>query len=482
MTLRCLFIDFDSFFASVEQHDAPHLRGRPIAVIPVASDTTCCIAASKEAKLRGVKTGTGVREAAERIPDIVFQLARPARYVQIHHQFLDAIQQCIPHGTAGSIDEVPCWLIGRERQRDKAIHIAESIKQKLVDVGIGPSMTCSIGIAPNKFLAKTASDMNKPDGLTVIEQTDLPGALHALELRDLCGIGPSMEQRLRNAGIHTVQQLCASTRNQLRRAWGSIEGERFWLQLQGFDLPERETRRSSIGHSHVLGPELRNFAGMRSVLFKLLAKAAMRLRDGELLATGMAIRVRLVGMETRFERDLRFAPLNDTPALLRILGQNLEVLGRAAENARWQVRRHSPLSVAVTLDRTGIEGEVCGELMDERLRSKAASALLDRVNQKFGNNALYMGAMADAISRNAAPMRIPFQHVPRLAPLEEETALHELEQEPTTAVDLLQVRMNQFKALAEKTHRERTIKHQPAGASGWGDSKAANQSLQPSLF
>ena len=481
MTLRCLFIDFDSFFASVEQHDAPHLRGRPIAVIPVASDTTCCIAASKEAKLQGVKTGTGVREAAERIPDIVFQLARPARYVQIHHQFLDAIQQCIPHGTAGSIDEVPCWLIGRERQRDNAIGIAESIKQKLVDVGIGPSMTCSIGIAPNKFLAKTASDMNKPDGLTVIEQTDLPGALHALELRDLCGIGPSMEQRLRNAGIHTVQQLCASTRNQLRRAWGSIEGERFWLQLQGFDLPERETRRSSIGHSHVLGPELRNFAGMRSVLFKLLAKAAMRLRDGELLATGMAIRVRFVGMETRFERDLRFAPLNDTPALLRILGQNLEVLGRAAENGRWQVRRHSPLSVAVTLTGLESQGEVCGELMDERLRSKAASALLDRVNQKFGNNALYMGAMADAIYRNAAPMRIPFQHVPRLA-LEEETALHALEQEPTTAVDLLQVRMNQFKVLAEKTHRERTIKHQPAGASGWGDSKPANQSLQPSLF
>lgn len=481
MTLRCLFIDFDSFFASVEQHDAPHLRGRPVAVIPVASDTTCCIAASKEAKLQGVKTGTGVREAAERIPDIVFQLARPARYVQIHHQFLDAIQQCLPHGTAGSIDEVPCWLIGRERQRDNAIGIAKSIKQKLVDVGIGPSMTCSIGIAPNKFLAKTASDMNKPDGLTVIEQTDLPGALHALQLRDLCGIGPSMEQRLRNAGIQTVRQLCASTRNQLRRAWGSIEGERFWLQLQGFELPERETRRNSIGHSHVLGPELRNFAGMRSVLFKLLAKAAMRLRDGEFLAAGMAIRVRFVGMETRFERDLRFAPLNDTPALLRILGQNLDGLGRAATNGRWQVRRHPPLSVAITL--TGLEsrGSVCGELLDARRQSKAASALLDQVNRKYGNNALYLGAMADAVSRNAAPMRIPFQHVPRLA-LEEETTLHDLEQEPTTAADLLQIRMNQFKVLAEKTHQEHTRKHQSAGASNWEPAKKTTSSRQPSLF
>ncbi|MEO6226759.1 MAG: hypothetical protein ABIO61_02735 [Thermomonas sp.] len=481
MTLRCLFVDFDSFFASVEQHDAPHLRGRPVAVIPVASETTCCIAASKEAKLQGVKTGTGVREAAERIPDIVFQLARPARYVQIHHQFLDAIQQCIPHGTAGSIDEVPCWLIGRERQRDNAITIAKSIKRKLVDVGIGPSMTCSIGIAPNKFLAKTASDMNKPDGLTVIEQADLPGALHGLDLRDLCGIGPSMEQRLLNAGIHTVQQLCASTRNQLRRAWGSIEGERFWLQLQGFDLPERETRRSSIGHSHVLGPELRNFAGMRSVLFKLLAKAAMRLRDEEFLACGMAIRVRFVGMEARFERDLRFAPLDDTPALSRILGHNLEALGRAADNGRWQVRRHPPLSVAVTLTALEPRLVMCGELMDERLRSKAASALLDRVNRKYGNNTLYMGAIAEALSQNAAPMRIPFQHVPEPS-LEEETRPHGLEPIPATAVDLLQMRMSQFKVLAEKTHRERTSKHQSAGADGWGMTKPAPPTPQRSLF
>ena len=193
------------------------------------------------------------------------------------------------------------------------------------------------------------------------------------------------------------------------------------------------------------------------------------------------LRVRFVGVEARFERDLRFAPLDDTPALLRILGQNLEALGRAADSGRWQVRRHPPLSVAVTL--TGLEsrGAICGELMDERLRSKAASALLDRVNEKFGNNALYMGAMADAVSRNAAPMRIPFQHVPRLA-LEEETALHDLEQEPTTAADLLQVRMNQFKVLAEKTHREHAIKHQPAGAGAWGAAKQANKSLQPSLF
>ena len=483
MTLRCLFVDFDSFFASVEQNDAPHLRGRPVAVIPVASTTTCCIAASKEAKRDfGIKTGTGVAEALQRCPDIALQIARPARYVRVHHQFLEAIQTCIPHGKAASVDEVPCWLIGRERQRHNAIAIARNIKQALRDTGFSDSLSCSIGIAPNKFLAKTASDMNKPDGLTVIEQADLPHALHALELRDLCGIGPSMEARLQRAGIDTVEQLCAASRDQLRRAWGSIEGERFWLQLQGFDVPERVTRRASIGHSHVLDPKLRTYAGMRSVLCKLLAKAAMRLRHEEFLAGAMAIRTRFVGMDARFDRDLRFAPLDDTPSLLRLLCDQLRVVERAAESGRWDARRHPPLSVAVTLCGLSPRTAVCEELMNDRRRARIASALLDEINVKYGNSALFVGSMASAVKHGAAPMRIPFQHVPDPV-LEEETDLHGIEQAPTSAEDLLQVRMNQFNVLAEKTHRERAAsRHRPSGAGGWGMARPLPSSPQATLF
>ncbi len=483
MTLRCLFVDFDSFFASVEQHDDPSLRGRPVAVIPVASTTTCCIAASKEAKRDyGIKTGTGVAEALERCPGIALQIARPSRYVRVHHQFLEAIQSCIPHGKAASVDEVPCWLIGRERLRPNAERIARDIKRALRGIGFGDSLTCSIGIAPNKFLAKTASDMNKPDGLTVIEQQDLPHALHGLALRDLCGIGPSMEARLQRAGIATTAQLCAATRDRLRRAWGSIEGERFWLQLQGFDLPERTTQRASVGHSHVLGPELRDYAGMRSVLFKLLAKAAMRLRDEALLAGGMSIAIRFVGMEARFEKQLRFAPLDDTPTLLDLLGRALRGLERAATSRRWNQKRHPPLSVAVTLVDVSPCSGLCGDLMAERHRARSVSALLDQVNRKYGNNALYLASMADAVEHDAAPMRIPFQQIPKPA-LEEESGLHGIERQPTSANDLLQVRMNQFKVLAEKTHREREARrHLPAGAGGWSPPKGSQPSAQASLF
>lgn len=491
MTLRCLFVDFNSYFASVEQYDEPRLRDRPIGVVPVMAPTTCCIAASYEAKAHGVKTGTAVWEALERCPDIMLVEARPARYVEMHHQLMAAIEDCIPHGKAGSIDEVPCWLIGRERKRDNAEAIAHRIKQTLVDRGFSPAICCSIGIAPNKFLAKTASDMKKPDGLTVIEQVDLPHALHGLELRDLCGIGPSMEQRLHKAGIGTVEQLCAASREHLRTAWGSIEGERYWLLLRGFDVPERPTRRGSIGHSHVLGPELRTYDGARAVLFKLLAKAAMRLRHEQFLAGGLSIRIRFVGLETRYERDLTFAPIDETPTLLRLLGEQLATLERAAQRGRWHPDRHPPLSVAVTLIRLEPRGSISAELMDERRRATNMSTVLDRINQRFGNNTLYFGAMQDAIAHDAAPMRIPFSKIPETN-LEEDitTRRHDRGRQHEVTDELWLARERQLKVLAEASHREANARRTPkqdgmapkAGAGGWLPRRASRDPVEPSLF
>lgn len=209
--------------------------------------------------------------------------------------------------------------------------------------------------------------------------------------------------------------------NVYARAWGGIEGERYWLMLRGFDAPERRTTRSSIGHSHVLGPELRSFEGMRAVLFKLLAKAAMRMRHEGYLAGGMAIRIRFLGLEQRFERDLPFAPIDDTPTLLRLLGGQLQLLARAVERRHWNPARHPPLSVAVTLIGLEPAAMVSAELMQERERAQRVSTVLDRINDRYGNNALYFGAMQHALAANAAPMRIPFSTIPDTA-LEQDVA------------------------------------------------------------
>ena len=146
MELRSLFIDFNAYFASVEQQDRPELRGRPIAVVPVMADTSCAIAASYEAKAHGVKTGTLVREARKLCPGIKLVPARPALYVHYHHRLVSLINQCIPTAFIGSIDEMACELIGRERQRANALAIAHGIKRRLA--GETPFIKASIGIAP----------------------------------------------------------------------------------------------------------------------------------------------------------------------------------------------------------------------------------------------------------------------------------------------------------------------------------------------
>ncbi|MEW5296803.1 MAG: hypothetical protein WDW36_000055 [Sanguina aurantia] len=207
MSLRSLFVDFNSYFASVEQHEDASLRGRPVGVVPVDAETTSLIAASYEAKAFGVNTGTLVRDARRMCPGIQIRVARPERYVYWHHRLIAAIDHAIPIARVGSIDEVACELVGRQRRREVAEEVAAHVKREIALAAPGGAIRCSIGIAPNDFLSKTASDMRKPDGLTIIEQDELPQALHGLKLRDLCGIGKSMEIRLNEAGITTVEQL-----------------------------------------------------------------------------------------------------------------------------------------------------------------------------------------------------------------------------------------------------------------------------------
>ena len=463
MNLRSLFVDFNSYFASVEQHEDPGLRGRPVGVAPVAAETTSLIAASYEAKAFGVGTGTLVREARLRCPGIQIRVARPERYVAWHHRLMEAINHAIPVGRVGSIDEVACELVGRQRRREVAEEIARQVKHEIALAAPGGAIRCSIGIAPNDFLAKTASDMKKPDGLTVIELADLPHALHRLALRDLCGIGPSMEARLHEAGITTVAQLTAASKLVLRRAWGGIEGERMWGLLRGAWLPSAPTERGSIGHSHVLGPELRTPAGARAVLKKLLVKAAMRMRREEMLSGAMAVRIRFIGHDQRWERDLAFDPTDDSRELLRLLNGMLDSgqhrplpLGmdarvpRAQDAQEWPGPANAtPLSVSVTLmrllPRTQSSGSLFAPTQDTgRVDAGRIDALVDRINAKFGYNKLYFGSMQLALEHDAAPMRIPFNRVP------------DAQSENEASHDPLWLQtMNRFKAIAEGEHRRR---------------------------
>lgn len=408
MTLRALYVDFNSYFASAEQQLRPELRGKAVGVLPVLAETTCCIAASIEAKRFGVKTGTLVRDARKLCRDIIFVESRPALYIKMHHKLVAAVESCLHVEQVRSIDEMWCRLRGRDARRANALALAQQVKRAIYQVG-GSEMHCSIGIGPNRFLAKTASNMQKPNGLVVIEQTDLPQCLFNLELRDLTGIGRSMEMRLREGGINTVEQLCTATAWQLHKIWRGVAGERFHAMLHGDDVAELETQRSSIGHSHVLPPELRNKDAAYAVLHRLLQKAAMRLRSIHCISGRLCVRIKLKDrrhVTSRWGQDIILDPTNDTRALLMALDRAWQAYPEQAAQGR------EPMAVGVTLVALAEAANETRSLFGATDERHQLNAAIDSLNLRFGKNTLYFGGAATALA--AAPMRIAFTHVPDL--------------------------------------------------------------------
>jgi len=208
----------------------------------------------------------------------------PDVYIRYHHRLREVVETLVPVKKVQSIDELECELSGDLAVPARALRLAEQIRARIVR-DVGPCLRCSIGIGPNWFIAKLASDLEKPDGLVLFDEADIPAQLIArnVQLGDFTGIGENMEQRLRAAGIPNVAALYAASSAQLRAVWGSVEGARFHDWLHG-GLQEREaTKTSTIGHSQVLPPEKRNATEALAVLHRLLQKAAMRLRhDGAL--------------------------------------------------------------------------------------------------------------------------------------------------------------------------------------------------------
>ena len=251
MTGECgLYLDFDGYFAAVEEQAAAALHGRPVAVIPYEGARTCVISANAVAKRHGVGTGTGVDDARRRCPGIALVSQRPDLYVRVQRRIACAVNAEVPIDAVCSVDEL-CCVLGA---RDGAAEVGRRIKARLREA-VGPRVTCSMGVAPNRWLAKVASAMDKPDGFTVLEA--LPGRLLDLDIEALPGVGERVRARLRRAGINTVSALWDVRPKALRAVWGSVHGERLWYALHGHDVGSLRTRRGSIGHGRVLPPEAR---------------------------------------------------------------------------------------------------------------------------------------------------------------------------------------------------------------------------------
>lgn len=419
--LSWLFLDLNSYFASVEQELRPELRGRPIAVVPLVADTTCCIAASYEAKAFGVRTGTMVGEAKRMCPGIDLVEARHELYVDYHHRIVEAVEKCVPVAAVMSIDEMACRLIGREQPLLHALELAREVKRSIRE-SAGSTLRCSIGLAPNRYLSKVASDIEKPDGLVALTPDILEAALLRITPRDLPGIGARMEKRLRESGIQTMRQLLALSREEMSAVWGGIGGEKLWHWLRGEDFNDpRLDHQKSISQSHVLSPELRTLEGAYSVLHKLLHKAAMRLRNARLWATHMSVTIKYAvpkaastkqhtsGIpQTAWSKGLPLIECQDNQTLV-------EGLQKLWAQKPGGTRFERPFFVGVWL----------GELVPEHLhtlnlfsgleseqRRTRLSITMDTINRKYGTDTLAVASML--LARAAAPTRIAFTSIPDL--------------------------------------------------------------------
>lgn len=290
--LKWLFLDLNSYFASVEQQENPNYQNKPLAVLPAMTDATSAIAASYEAKAFGVKTGTKIYEAKKMCPSLICVQARHDVYVDYHHRILEATETCLPINKVWSVDEFDCLLLGEERKPENATTIAEKIKDA-IHKKVGTAIHCSIGIAPNSFLAKVATEIEKPNGLVLLRPEDLPGRLLDLKLTDLPGINIRMLERLHRAGIKNMEALWHTSPKQCRAIWRSVQGERFWYWLHGYDVPYQSTNPSMIGHSRMLDPGMRTAEKTRQMARRLLFKACYRLRNKELFARHLVFKVRL---------------------------------------------------------------------------------------------------------------------------------------------------------------------------------------------
>ena len=386
-TIEKLYLDFDGFFASVMQQAMPKLRGKPVGVIPFetsAANSTIVIACSKEAKAKGCKNVMAVREARAVCPDLVLVMQRPDLFRRAHNALLNEITCEIPIETVKSIDELCCNLDGKDiaEPHDLARRIKERIRKN-----IGDQITCSIGFAANRMLAKIACKIDKPNGVTVWRPEDLPEPLFKLSFESIPGVGSRMAQRLKQAGILTVQDLYNAQPKHLRALWKSVNGERMWYALHGYDIQAQPTARGMYGHARVLPPGWRSAAYAQSCSRLLLTKAARRMRRDNYYSSSLWLWLDM--------RDGSWSKALEIPCIQDDFGC-LHSLTTLWDDAKAYISPQAEIiRVGVTLAdlSPATERQLDLLLNDDKQRQKyeVITSIIDGLNRKFGKRVATIG-------------------------------------------------------------------------------------------
>ncbi len=407
----------NSYFASVEQQANPFLRGKPLGVCAYLHEYGCVIAASVEAKKLGMKVGMTMSEARQAVPNAVFVQNDPPKYRAVTSRVFSILHEFTDRMEHYSIDEAFLDLTGWCRDAAEASFVLSTAKRRITEE-VGDWLRCSVGIAPTRFLAKTASDLKKPDGLTIITHENLDEILARLDLEDVCGIGPRMRRRLEKLGYNTLLQVKHASTENLIRAFG-INGFYLQAKLQGADIETvkadgiEANQPKSVGHSYCVPERVNREGKIEATLMRLTERAGRRMRGLGLLANGMSVSVGFKTPTGPRPQGPFWTPGTDGPGgfvhtrFAEPLDDSFALVGGALNLLRDLWTGQSVNFLAVTLVDLTIPTQQRGLGFSTSDRHQAVSVALDKIRDRYGLNSVVMGGMVGL--GDEAPDRIGFR-------------------------------------------------------------------------
>ena len=383
-----MHIDLNSCFAIIEQQANPLIRHKPVAVAAYDTPRGAVIASSYEAKSLGIKLGVNVREARMLCRDVIVMMPDPEKYFDAHRRFKQVLLNYTDSITPKSVDEFVIDFRGspaiRNGQSLEAIGLA--IKQDIKD-SLGVYVTVNIGIAANRFLAKVAAGLHKPDGMDRIEGHKLRQIYEGLSLTDLPGINVRYEARLNAAGIYTPLQFLDAPLNVLRhQVFKGIVGLYWYLRLRGHEIDNVNFGRKSFGQQYALGEKTTDQAQLSRLLMKLCEKTGRRLRTAGYVAGG-------IHLWLNFENRMYWA---QGKKLHRDVYSTQDIFLAAQRLLNMAAIPDRVTNMGVTVfDLHPSTPEQLGLFDDSRLDTRALAKAADLVNDRYGEFTLVPALMAN---------------------------------------------------------------------------------------
>lgn len=375
-----MHIDLNSCFATVEQQARPLLRGKPVAIVNRRTENTSIVTASYEAKAKGVKVGMKLREAKILCPDLIPLESDPSKYRYVYHKLLAIMRDYSAHVTMKSIDEgvIDFHHASVDILERDLVDIGHEIKQRLKNE-IGVWMRCNVGISTNRFLAKTAAGLHKPDGLDVITPHNIRDVLAELELTDLTGIAHRNERRLNSVGIYTPLQFLDADVTTLRKiVFKSVVGEWWYKRLRGYEVDDVETQIGRVGRQYVLERFDLTYEEIVQRLHHLCESVGSRMRAQHLAARGVYVYAKTFDKGYWHSSTLSPLPFFSDQS---IYAQARQLFSKAPDGIR-EIGVHC-------YELTELEMSQMSLFADEIARERQVVEAIDTLNRRFGERTIH---------------------------------------------------------------------------------------------